>query len=235
MTGSIETLKHCANTFLGRASCGHDFLHCMRVANTADRIARADYPQSDRAVLIAAAVVHDLCRPWEAQTGESHFSEEALLIINVHLVKSGYDQRQRELILDIVRWHDVYDLEAIPSDSLTDELRIHQDADRLDAIGAIGIARAFAFGGANDCPMHIPGEQLDFHNCFVDSPHHRTSTVAHFYEKLLNLRDQMHTPTGRELAQIRHVRMEQFLADFFEEWQEQPQTISFNNVPREAI
>ena len=66
--------------------------------------------------------------------------------------------------------------------------------------------------------MYIPGEILTFDNVFVDSPNNRRSTVAHFYEKLLKLKDQMHAPAGRVLAEVRHRRMEQFLADFFEEW-----------------
>jgi uncharacterized protein len=218
MSQRLERLKEAARSFLAEESCGHDFLHCLRVAAVADEIAVTDYPELNFEVLAAAAIMHDVCRPWEKKTGLSHFSEEALSIIDSQLVIADYLQNERVQILDIIRWHDVYDSAAIPQGSLTQELLVHQDADRLDAMGAIGIARTFAFGGANNCPIYIPGENLDFNNYFVESPAHRTSTIAHFYEKLLKLREQMNTPSGRALAQVRHDRMERFLSEFFEEW-----------------
>ena len=218
MTNKLEDLKSCATEFLQNESCGHDFLHCVRVMKIADEIAKADYPSINLEIINAAALMHDICRPWEHKTGRSHFCEEALALINVQLEKSSYRGEDRLKILDIIRWHDIYDSAAIPSSSLSDELRVHQDADRIDAMGAIGIARTFAFGGARNLPLYIPGENLEFQNYFVDSPSNRTSTIAHFYEKLLKLRDQMHTPTGRRLAEIRHSRMERFLSEFFEEW-----------------
>lgn len=217
---SIENLKKYAKEFLGKESCGHDFLHCLRVAHLAETIAQNDFPTANQKVVVAAAIVHDLCRPWERQTGRSHFCDEALGIISEKLISAGFSTVEKAAILDLVRWHDVYDPKGIPSLSLTVELKIHQDADRLDAIGAIGIARTFCFGGANNLPIYLPGERLVFDGYFVESPDHRTSTVAHFYEKLFKLRDQMHTPTGRKLANVRHQRMEQFMADFFEEWGE---------------
>ena len=218
MVKRLETLKCCARGFLEEESCGHDFLHCMRVVRIAEEIAKADYPSLNLETLHAAALMHDICRPWEHKTGRSHFSEQALGLIDVQLEKSGYDSDNRVKILDIIRWHDVYDPTLIPADSITDELRVHQDADRLDAMGAIGIARTFAFGGARNRPLFVPGENLEFSTHFVDSPANRNSSIAHFYEKLLKLREQMHTPTGKRLAEIRHSRMKRFLADFFEEW-----------------
>lgn len=220
MTGSLETLKTCVRAFLASESCGHDFLHCLRVMKNANAIANANSASVDRGILSAAALVHDLCRPWERQTGRSHFCDEALALIDTQLERSDFHPEQRLKILDIVRWHDVYDPTEIPTKSFTEELRIHQDADRLDAMGAIGIARTFAFGGANGLPIYVPSENLKFDNVFVEDPAHRTSIIAHFHEKLLKLRDQMHTPKGKEIAVTRHQRMEKFLSDFFEEWQE---------------
>lgn len=218
MNAKIEALKSCARGFLEEESCGHDFLHCIRVVRIAEEIAKADYPSINLEILCAAALMHDIFRPWEHKTGRSHFSEEALRLIDGHLETSGFDVDGRLKVVDIIRWHDVYDPTAIPVGSITDELHVHQDADRIDAMGAIGIARTFAFGGARNLPLFVPGENLEFTDYFLESPSHRTSTIAHFYEKLLKLREQMHTPTGKRLAEIRHNRMERFLLEFFEEW-----------------
>ena len=218
MERRLNLLKSLAGEFLGQESCGHDFLHCVRVASLANQIASTDYPGLNLEIINAAAFMHDICRPWEQQTGKSHFSEEALNLIDEQLVSAKFLPEERLKIIDIIRWHDVYDRSVIPSASMCEELLIHQDADRLDAMGAIGIARTFAFGGARNCPMYTPGERLEFDGHFVEDPSKRTSTIAHFYEKLLKLKDNMNTPTGKSFASVRHQRMERFLEDFFEEW-----------------
>jgi uncharacterized protein len=87
-------------------------------------------------------------------------------------------------------------------------LSVIQDADRLDAIGAIGIARAFNYGGFRNNPIYIPGEE---------SGNHGKSTIGHFYDKLLKLKDMMNTPTGRTLAEERHKILENFLEQFYRE------------------
>jgi uncharacterized protein len=99
------------------------------------------------------------------------------------------------------------------------ELQVLQDADNLDALGAVGIARTFAFGGANDLAIYNPGENLHFDKDFIEDPSHRTSTIAHFYEKLLKLKENMNTKTGKKLARQRHKIMEDFLDQFFAEWE----------------
>jgi uncharacterized protein len=196
-------------------SCGHDYYHAERVFKNAMYIQEQELT-GDRYVVGVAALVHDLCRPWEKKTGKSHFSEEALSIIAETLREVAVAEEIIPSIIDLVRFHDVYDLTKIPT--LSVELQILQDADRLDAIGALGIARTFAFGGANSLTMYEPGENLDFTKPFEENPTHRTTTIAHFYEKLLKLHEGMHTHTGKEWGKVRHTRMEQFLTDFFSEW-----------------
>jgi len=100
----------------------------------------------------------------------------------------------------------------------TDELNIVQDADRLDAIGAIGIARAFNYGGSRNNEIYIPDQSPGSFTTREEYTGSRTSTINHFYEKLLLLKDMMNTGTGRELAEERHKYLEGFLEQFYREW-----------------
>lgn len=216
ITEQFRNLAQEVQRFLEDESSGHDFYHAERVFNNAMYIQKTE--GGDPEVIGTTAIIHDICRPWEKKTGKSHFGDEALQIIKGILEKSSFDEQKIQQVLEVVRFHDVYDwTNKIQGKSI--ELQVVQDADNLDAIGAIGVARTFAFGGANGLPLYNPGEKLEFANDFVDDPSHRTSTIAHFYEKLLKLRENMNTKTGKELAEKRHKTMEDFLKQFFDEWE----------------
>src|SRR5258706_4623346 len=94
-----------------------------------------------------------------------------------------------------------------------------QDADRLDAIGAIGIARTFAYGGSKGREIYDPGVKVQFHTSSKQYVSSKSPTINHFYEKLLLLKDLMNTKTGKAIAKKRHEYMEKFLKQFFAEWE----------------
>ncbi len=201
--------------FLSADASGHDFHHAQRVFNNAMTLCDKEQ-QGDRYIIGGAVLVHDICRPWEKQTGKAHFCDEALEIIRGVLQDAAIKPEAIQPILEIVRLHDIYDWTIKTKKTI--ELQIVQDADNLDAIGAIGIGRTFAFGGAHGLTFYHTGENLDFTADFVEDPNQRTTTIAHFYETLLKLKDNMNTASGLAMAAKRHDFMDMFLAEFFAEW-----------------
>lgn len=209
-------LKLQVKKFLEYDGGGHDYLHAERVFNVALHICGILW--WDELIVWSASLVHDICRPWEKQTGKSHFGPEALEIISGVLdAVAWYTPMQKEAILEIVKLHDMYDWNTSMAKTL--ELQIVQDADNLDAIGAIGIGRAFAFGWAHGSLMYIPDENLHYDSAYEERVREeRTTIIWHFYEKLLKLAMYMNTSVGKEIAQKRHEFMETYLEQFFAEW-----------------
>ncbi|HEX5724776.1 MAG TPA: hypothetical protein VFX98_04880, partial [Longimicrobiaceae bacterium] len=108
---------------------------------------------------------------------------------------------------------------GVPTPMETPEGRVVQDADRLDALGAIGVARAFAYGGSRGRPLHDPAAAPELHDSFERYRAGAGPTTAHFHEKLLLLRDRMNTAAARRLAEGRHRFLERFLDRFLREWE----------------
>jgi uncharacterized protein len=107
---------------------------------------------------------------------------------------------------------------GVPTPMSTLEGQVVQDADRLDAIGAIGVARTFAYGGANGRPLHDPDKSPQEDADFETYRRGDGSTIHHFYEKLLLLKDRMNTEAARRMAASRHVYTRDFLSRFLDEW-----------------
>ena len=190
-----KAMEYARSIFEGDAS-GHDFDHTLRVFHTATRLAEEE--GADLQTVQLAALLHDVDdRKLSPETCEGKLRAVKFLQEN-HIPQ----EKIREIVDIISRIS--FSAKLAPPESI--EGKCVQDADRLDAIGAIGIARTFAFGGSRGRRMHDP-EGKD-----------QNASIQHFYDKLLLLKEGMHTPTGRRLAEERDRFMRQFLEQFYAEW-----------------
>lgn len=191
---------------------GHDWWHVCRVWRMAKRIGGAE--KADLLIVELAALLHDIA-DWKAYGGDSTVGPE---LAREWLVSLELDPIVIEHVCQIVA--DISFKGAdVKQPRLSLEGKIVQDADRLDAIGAIGIARAFAYGGAKGRLIYDPAIKPAEHRTVEAYLQSNGTTINHFYEKLLLLKDRMNTATGRAIAEERHRIMEEFLRWFYEEWE----------------
>jgi uncharacterized protein len=208
----LESIRSIASA-AAAADTAHDFSHSERVLINALRI--AEHEGGDLEILAAAAYLHDIAN-LPKNHPESRFSsdrsaERAGEILREH----GFEEQRIAIVQDAILCHS-YSRGLTPE---TLEGRIFQDADRLDALGAIGIARTFAVGGATHRPM------LASQDPFLKAgraPNDRENTLDHFYSKLFKLEGMMQTETGRKLARQRTERMQRFIADLEDEVSPRP-------------
>jgi uncharacterized protein len=192
---------------------GHDWWHVWRVRRLAERIARTE-PKADRAVVALGALLHDL-GDWKFHGGD----EEAAPREAGRLLSRLGATKDLVLRVQAVCREVSYKGAGVADRPTSLETRIVQDADRLDAIGAIGIARTFAYGGAKQRSMYEPGEKPVLHRSFAAYKKSRGHTINHFHEKLLLLKDRLHTREARRLAKDRHAYLVAFLKRFHREWE----------------
>ncbi len=191
---------------------GHDWWHIKRVNDLAITIAN-NYDDADLYIVQLGALLHDI--------GDHKFHDGDHTVgpkmVTEWLENEHVNPQVIEKVVDIVKEISYKGADvATPMSSL--EGQIVQDADRLDAIGAIGIARTFAYGGNKNREMHNPEVVAEMHSDFESYKKTTGPTINHFYEKLLLLKDRMNTEFGKKLANERHAYMEQFLEEFFAEW-----------------
>jgi len=194
---------------LAADSSGHDWWHIHRVRGLAVRIAREE--QADPFICEMAALLHDV-----ADEKLNPTKEIGMAKVLDWLTANEVDAAAADHIMTIIGTMSYNGGHNPPMTTL--EGRVVQDADRLDAIGAIGIARTFAYGGAKGRLMHDPETTP---SDYVSPEAYRSangSSVNHFYEKLLKLKDRMNTSYGSALAGERHRYMEAFLERFYAEW-----------------
>jgi uncharacterized protein len=192
-------------------SSGHDWWHIERVRALALAIGRGE--GADLFTVELAALLHDVA-DWKFHAGDEALGPQRA---RQWLAGLAVDPATIDHVCEIVATLSFKGAGVgTPMRSL--EGQIVQDSDRLDAIGAIGIARAFAYGGHKGQPLHEPGRQPQAHASFDDYKRGRTTTINHFHEKLLLLKDRMHTKTAKTLAEGRHAFLEAFLTRFDDEW-----------------
>lgn len=206
-----KTADFIKKKMLGEGS-GHDWWHVYRVWQIAKTISENE-PEADRLTVELGALLHDVA-DWKFADGDLEAGPKAA---REWLEKCGVDEEIIKHIEDIIR-DTSFKGAKVELGLKTLESKIVFDADKLDAIGAIGIARTFAYGGSKNRSMYEPDEKPVMDESFEDYKNNQSHTVNHFYEKLLLLKDLMQTDTGKKLAQSRHTYMEDFLKEFYDEW-----------------
>lgn len=192
---------------------GHDWFHINRVRNMALEIARNE--EADLEVIELAAFLHDIADHKFHDNNLSVGPNRATAV----LLDAGCDPGLAERIAQIVA-EVSFKGAGVKTTASSVEAAVVQDADRLDALGAIGIARAFAYGGSKNRELYNPAVKPVLHTDFKAYAKSEGTTVNHFYEKLFLLKDRMQTRTGMKIAEERHRFMENFLNTFYSEWGE---------------
>jgi uncharacterized protein len=190
---------------------GHDWWHVHRVRQTALRLAAEE--GADPYVVELAALLHDVA-DHKFHGGDHTAGPRAA---RAWLEEIGADEGTIAHVCEIIAGLS-FKGAGVATPMRTPEGRVVQDADRLDAMGAVGIARAFAYGGSRGRPLHEPGDAPELHDSFEAYKQSSGATTNHFHEKLFLLRDRMNTDAARRVAEGRHRFMEAFLARFHSEW-----------------
>lgn len=205
-------LIECAQTYVRNKFeneySGHDYFHTLRVFKMASRIAECEGANLE--IVQLAALLHDVDdRKISPETYESQGNAREFLLSN------GIDENTVELVCRIIREISFGTSNSAPS---TLEGQCVQDADRLDAIGAIGIARAFAYGGNKNRHMYHPDIKPKLNMTKEEYVKSESTTINHFYEKLFKLTSLMNTKTAIHIAKAREAYMKDFVAEFMDEW-----------------
>ncbi len=194
----------------GAPGC-HDWYHVERVWHLARHIACVE--KADSYVVELTALLHDVADYKFHGGDDSAGPKKAGCILRACGLKSHIIEMEVCEIIARMSFKGAH----VPDDMPTLEGKVVQDADYLDAIGAIGIARVFAYAGYKKRPLHVPHEAIERHGSAEAYKQNSTSAIGHFHEKLLLVKDRMKTKEGKRLARKRHNRLVRFLEDFHEE------------------
>lgn len=207
-----KTADFVKEKMIGEGS-GHDWWHVYRVWQTTKTIA-GNEPNADNLTVELGALLHDIA-DWKFADGDLEAGPKAA---REWLENCGVEDKLICHIENIIR-DTSFKGAKVELDLKTIEAKIVFDADKLDAIGAIGIARTFAYGGSKNRSMYEPDQKPVMHASFEEYKTNQSHTVNHFYEKLLLLKNLMQTEMGKKIAQSRHEYMERYLQEFYKEWE----------------
>ncbi|MDN3586528.1 HD domain-containing protein [Pedobacter aquatilis] len=212
MQNYIDTTIKFVKKTLENAEAGHDWFHIERVFKTALNINKIE--KGDELIVSFAALLHDIADPkfnnGDEELGPNVAAEFLKSIeVNEHIIS------QVKLIIQNMSFKNSFDNTGFTSK----EMNIVQDADRLDAIGAIGIARAFTYGGYKNRVLYDPQIKPEQNHSKESYKNTSAPTINHFYEKLLLLKDMMNTESGKAIAEKRHNFMITYLDNFYSEWE----------------
>ncbi len=190
---------------------GHDWWHIHRVWNTAKTIASSEHV--DRFVVELGALLHDIA------DSKFHNGDETIgpKVAKDFLITQNIPESTINQVVAIIE-NISFKGGNFTTTYSSKELDVVQDADRLDAIGAIGIARTFNYGGYKNNEIHNPNRNPKLNKTKEEYKKGSDTTINHFYEKLLLLKDRMNTETGLKMAEQRHSFMEMYLKQFYGEW-----------------
>jgi len=208
----IETTKTFVKETLINAEGGHDWFHTLRVYNNALLISK--HEEVDLLVVELGALLHDIA------DSKFHNGDESIgpKLTREFLFMHNVDSLVIEHIVNIIKHISFKNTLEESSGFNSKELEVIQDADRLDAIGAIGIARCFNYGGFKNRALYDPTLAPNLNMSKEEYKASNSPTINHFYEKLLLLKDKMNTKTGKQIAEKRHSFMEAYLKQFYSEW-----------------
>ncbi|MCK0178709.1 HD domain-containing protein [Flavobacteriaceae bacterium S0862] len=208
----IEATKNYVRTTLKNAEGGHDWFHTLRVYNNSLLISKGE--KVDTLVVALGALLHDIA------DSKFHDGDDTIApkMAREFLFKHNVDSLVIEHVINIVNNISFNKSLEKGKKFTSPELEVIQDADRLDAIGAIGIARCFNYGGFKNRKIFDPSIKPNMKMTKEEYKKSTAPTINHFYEKLLLLSDKMNTKTGKRIAKQRHQFMEQYLDQFYAEW-----------------
>lgn len=209
----IEVIKPYIIELFESDSTGHDISHLVRTMNIALKICEKE--NGDRLIVGISAFMHDIHRIMQNEKGSFVLPEDSIPTVRNILDKTDLSDDIKDKICYCIENHEKYNWNGNNVSDLN--TLILQDADNLDAIGAIGIGRTFTYGGARNIKMYDDSISFDFDDKFTDAKDD-PSTIHHFYHKLFRLKDNMNTKTGKELAVRRTEFMHLFVDEFLDEW-----------------
>ncbi|MEM6964588.1 MAG: HD domain-containing protein [Bacteroidota bacterium] len=212
LTNTIQKTITYVKSELKHAEGGHDWWHIYRVWKTAKQIAKSE--NVDQAVVELGALLHDIADTKFHGGDESIGPRKA----KAFLESIAVEEKTITHVINIIE-NISFKGGNFKQKFHSPELAVVQDADRLDALGAIGIARTFNYGGFKNRALYDPNIPPNLNMTKEEYKKSTAPTINHFYEKLLLLKDRMNTATGKAMAQKRHDFMEQYLEQFYAEWE----------------